>query len=252
MQRKYPSDPLVAVLFAVFFGSLWYVSREIYGNALADEVVKFAAWAFGTTGERVTSIVAPYALPFGFAALILYAAYRVSYLRLSKTIFAEDPHAPALTLSLMTVTEIAEYLLDQSVWGWQTYAQVNDKIFVRDMVPDEMRRAGQTRDVRFIGTAPNVATAVEIDLTYWQYAFFDEKRIWDRQNNIFTTVSYSYPLIPGVGNYQFGNAPRVDVIRTWPRASMLRKVLTKIFLFLKFRWYWIYGMVSKINAKFRR
>jgi hypothetical protein len=183
--------------------------------------------------------------------MCLWGAYLVAVWYLRHTEFAEDPSAPALTLSLMTVTEIAEYLRDRSAWGWRLYGALNFKKFVQDAVPFELRHAAINHDVRFIGTPPNTAEANEINMTYWQYAFFDERRIWDARNDFFSQVSYSHPLIPGIRNYQFGKAPRVDVMRTWPPASLLRKAWTKIFLFLKFRWYWIHGRMYDLRNRFK-
>ena len=142
-----------------------------------------------------------------------------------------------LSLPPMTVTEIAEYLREQSEWGWRQYAKLNFKRFVQDVVPSEMRRAAQSHEVRFIGTPPNSAEALIIDPTYWQYAFFDERRIWDRRNRFFTSFPSANMSVPGLQNYQFGKAPRIDVMRTWPRATFLQKVYSRAWVGFKHMWF---------------
>lgn len=153
----------------------------------------------------------------------------------------ESPRPDALGLSQMPVTAIAEYLLNESRWGWQTYARLNRKNFVKDHVPAEMSRAGATHEVRYIGTLPNTFNAAEIDRTYWRHAHIDDLRIWDEGNFFFTrTIN-----MPGVKSYQYGTAPRVDVRRTWPRASFIQKIWTVIFVRLKGLYWAVEGFTER-------
>jgi hypothetical protein len=228
---------LFAVVFAVLFFVLSYTFSQVFGNAVADKTVAWLGHMLGQQPAIIAAVIGDYVVPAFVTGMCLWAAYLIARSYLLHTYFAEDPAAPALILSLMTITEIAEYLRDSSVWGWKTYARLNDKTFVQDGVPSELRRAAQRHEVRFIGTPPNTATAIEINQSYWQYSFFDHNRIWDSRNDFFTNVSYSHPLISGVANYQFGRAPRLDVVRTWPRATLLRKFWALAWVALK-KGYW--------------
>jgi len=236
---------LFIAVFAVLFFILTYTFSQVFGNAVADKTVAWIGGILGQSPETVAAVIGTYVVPAFTAGMCLWAAFLIARWHLLQTEFVEDPALPALNLSSMTVTEIAEYLRDQSVWGWRTYARLNIKNFVQDGVPGEMRRAAQSHEVRFIGTPPNTARAVEIDMSYWQYSFFDRNRIWDERNNFFTEVSYSHPLIPGVANYQFGRAPRIDVMRTWPRASLVRKLWALTWVATKKRWWWLKAKVTR-------
>jgi hypothetical protein len=70
----------------------------------------------------------------------------------------------------MSITEIAAYLRDRSAWGWKKRRELNFRTFVQDAVPDELRRAARSGEVRFIGTNPNSAEAHEISRGYWDAA----------------------------------------------------------------------------------
>ncbi|HEY2122575.1 MAG TPA: hypothetical protein VGH07_03195 [Chthoniobacterales bacterium] len=98
----------------------------------------------------------------------------------------EAPRAPAMSLTPMNIKDIAEYLRDQSAWGWRTYRSLNFWRFVQDQVPSEMQRAGNEYQVRY------------------------------------TTFGAS-TSVPGLVHYQYGSALRSDVMRTWPPASISLK-----------------------------
>ena len=165
---------------------------------------------------------------FGLAVLIF----------LVRHLFRPIDDAPS-HLPPMSVSEIALYLRDQSDWGWRLYAKVNFKSFVQAMVPDEMRRAGCAGEVRYSGTLPNTAVSTEIDPTYWQFALFDDLRLWDSRNHFFTSFPSTNISVPGLQSYQFGTAARGDVTRTWPRASYLRVVFSLAYVASKRGWYWV-------------
>lgn len=139
----------------------------------------------------------------------------------------------------MTITEIAAYLRDESAWGWKKRRELNFRVFVQDAVPDELRRAGRSGDVRFIGTNPNSAEAQEINRGYWDAATFDDSRIWDSGNEFFTTeysVSTRYRSSPpgaSLFHYRFGRAPIDDVTKTWPPASVPLRMMVKAVLWLR-------------------
>src|SRR6266581_1109996 len=130
----------------------------------------------------------------------------------------------ALTLPPMQITEIAEYVLNESGWGWKKKLELTLRKYVKDSVAAELRRAGTDYAVRFIGTLPNTLQAVEIDRTYWRAATMDDTRIWDRRNEFFTTTFGARSVYGGVQHYRYGCAPRADVIRTWSRASVFLRI----------------------------
>lgn len=160
----------------------------------------------------------------------------------------ENPRHDALGLPQMPVTEISKYLLTESKWGWQMYARLNFWHFVEDHVAAEMKRAGTTHEVRYVGTLPNSARAEEIDRSYWRYADIDELRIWDDRNEFFTRVTPRAITGSGVQSYRYGSAPRSDVFRIWPRASFMRKIWALLFVRLK-TLYWGAAKLMKMSGK---
>jgi hypothetical protein len=239
MPTRAPQAGFFWALAAALLVALTFVFEHIYGELVSQLVLTYVANRFGVTGEHLVASFAPHVLFGSLAALLLFVAFRLAYWHLSQTVLAENPSAPALTLSSMTVTEIAEYLRDQSIWAWRTYARLNDKIFVQDHVSVEMRRAGINGEVRFIGTLPNTAREVEIDPSYWRHIGIDDRRIWDSRNHRFTWFPTSAPSVPGLMHYDYGKAPRIHVMRTWPRASVARKLWALTWVAIKKRWWWI-------------
>jgi hypothetical protein len=235
----------MVLCLAIIAAGLWFIVEPLYGHLLADLVTAHVDAWFGLPVGRLTAMLAPYLIPGAVAVFLVYAAYRVAYWGLERTVFADDPHASALQLPSMNVTEIAEYLRDQSVWGRRTYAHLNDNQFVQDAVPAEMKRAALSGEMRFIGTPPNKGTSEEIDPTYWRFASFEGDRIWDSRNNFFTTVLSPSPSVPNLFSYQFGKAPYVDVIHTWPCASLTRKTRALLWVVLKKRWWSIKARIVR-------
>jgi hypothetical protein len=135
----------------------------------------------------------------------------------------------------MSAWDIAEYLLNKSAWGWRNYSELNFWEFVKNAVPEEMRRSGFAAEVRYIGTRPNEQTAEEIDRTYWNFATIDDGRIWDRRNNFFSVQrgNLTASVRGGVIHYQFGAAPRIDVLKTWPSASITMKMRLSLRVWLR-------------------
>jgi glycosyltransferase involved in cell wall biosynthesis len=155
-----------------------------------------------------------------------------------------EPGAPASDLSTMTIVEIAEYVRDHSTFGMRQLAKLNFRELVERAIAWELRRAGRDEDVRFIALRAGTDTAEEIDPSHWRLARFADDRIWDRRNVAFVEPLH-YPARPPA-EYQHGKAPRVDVMRTWPRASVFRKAWTATYLFAKLRWYLFLGSARKL------
>jgi hypothetical protein len=177
---------------------------------------------------------------YGWAFLPLTIWLLVAYVRRWSAFQdqIELPRAPPLSLTAMSAWDIAQYLLTKSAWGWRTYSELNLREFVKDAVPEEMRRAGRAAEVRYTGTRPNEQTVEEIDRTYWNFATIDDGRIWDRRNNFFTVQRGSLtPSVRGaVIHYQYGAAPRIDVLKTWPPASITMKMRLGFRVWLRHKW----------------
>lgn len=164
----------------------------------------------------------------------------------------EDYRNSPTTLTPMMVTDIAEYVRDQSAWGWKEYARLNFWRFVQDQVPAEMTRAAAAGQVRFIGTPPNQTTEDLLTTSHWRYAGIDGSRIWDRRNEFFTnTPNVRSSLFNNLPHHRFGKAPRIDVMRAWPRASIFLKCKAVAFVRWKLFWYWLTGQLNALSRKIR-
>ena len=156
----------------------------------------------------------------------------------------EKKGQPASALPQMTVHEIAEYLCTKSVWADSTYCRLNFMEFVKNAVPGEMANAGKEGSVRFLGAPPNNTCQLEeIVRTYWVMMTIDSNRIWDNRNRVFTVRSGYAPT--GLAVYEYGTAPRIDVERKWPEASVFRKVWSNCYVASKKKWF-------SIKACFRK
>jgi hypothetical protein len=136
-----------------------------------------------------------------------------------------------IQLPKMKITAISEYILNESVWAWDSYARLNLWEIVKSSVASEMTRAGRDYQVRFMGTRTNDDIQSVIDTPYWQAASIDGDRIWDERNQFFTTERLGYA--GSVRKYRLGSAPRIDVHRTWPRASILKKLFVIAYVNIK-------------------
>lgn len=179
----------------------------------------------------------------------LFVAYVRRWLAFEDQVNAPRPNA--LTLSTLGIHDVAEFLLNDSRWGWEKRLQLTFKRFVKDHVTLEMRRAGKSHEVRYIGTEPNSAEAKEIDRAYWQYATIDDSRIWDERTKFFTTTAFFGTQlnsnIPHLRHYQYGSAPSVDIFRTWPRASRIYRIYVTFLIWTRCKWF---GLREPPNSPF--
>jgi hypothetical protein len=233
-RQQSPILSLLVVAFTVIFFVLSFTFSQVFGNAVADKAVTWAAQMSGSTNEAVIQFVSFYVVPAFMAGMCMWATFLIALWYLRLTEFSEDSNAPVFSLRSMTVTEIAEYLRDQSVWGWQTYAKLNG--FVHDLVGYEMTRAARAGDVRFIGTPPNSVTEILIDLPYWHMCHIDQDRVWDSRNEFFTN-DRGFGSGQRLVHLRFGRAPRLHVVRTWPRATVFRKTISRGFVCIKKLWW---------------
>jgi hypothetical protein len=102
-----------------------------------------------------------------------------------------------------------------------------------------------------VGQGPNSAGVEHINRGYWQNAYVDDYSLWVQSGAVQTSL---YPT----GNAPFGtpayhslSVPRTDVFRTWPRASIARKLATFVFLGVKFLWYAVRGRIEHLWHRVR-
>jgi hypothetical protein len=164
----------------------------------------------------------------GFAMFLATAARRRRSVQPAVATYTADP----LSLPRMTITEIAERLIDDTAWGWRQRQVLTLKTFVHDAVPDELRRVAKNGEVQFIGQRPNETNAFVINPGYWDAATFDGDRIWDKRNEFFTTTFGTNSQI-GVYHLRHGRAPRKDVLAAWPNASVFLRFRVRIILWFR-------------------
>lgn len=231
-RQQHPNRALAAAIFAVLFFILAYTFSQLYGNELADQVNTTVARIFGTTASRVVAVTAPFVIPLGLAAMCLWVAAEVGKWQVRHGEFAEDPSSPALSLKPVHATDVAIYLLMDSAWGWRMRQRLSLRRVVKDHVAREMTRAGREYRVRYLGTPAHSQATVEIERTYWQYAAFDDDKLWDRRNKTYTKIVGPWAYQPPAG-YQHVAAPEVDVFRAWPTAGVFLRTSVTIRLWLR-------------------
>lgn len=189
------------------------------------------------------------AVDYAWALLPITIWLFVAYVRRWMAFMAsiEAPRPPAMSLTPMTVMEIAKHLYEDSRWGWDQRLEVNYDHFVKSFVPFEMRRAAREHQVRFTGVAPNSSVTVEVDRIYWETAIFHERALWEAHYQFFSTLMNE--STPNPIHYQFGRAPRAEVFRTWPPASLMRKAWVRVRLSIRLRWYAFSGSVESFWHK---
>jgi hypothetical protein len=123
-----------------------------------------ASWILGDKGRWAFVII---------SVLVLAGTFRGHLSRIERQSQAKhEQRAPALSSPTMSITNIAAYLRDQSAWGWRKRGELNFRSFVQDAVPDELRRAARSGEVRFIGTLPNEVASHGINIGYWDTGNF--------------------------------------------------------------------------------
>jgi hypothetical protein len=142
-----------------------------------------------------------------------------------------------LSLAQASAHDLYLYLLLESIWGQRRYAELNFREHVADRVSAEIDRAATSGEVRVLGRRPNSATMEQIDRAYWQFAKVEGDRLRDRRNTQQTVLIRTGEPAAGLQAYFDLGVPRIDVRRTWPRASIFRKVATRLYVWGKRRWY---------------
>jgi hypothetical protein len=170
---------------------------------------------------------------FVFIAVVIYGNMWRRHLTRMEVQAAEarKQRPPALLSPLMSITDIAAYLRDRSSWGWMKLRELKVKSFVGNDIPDELRRAARSGEVRFIGTGNNDGLPEEIAFSFWDSAMFDRNGLWSIQYETFTMPHLARH--ENVMRYRFGRAPQDDVLQIWPPASLWLRIRVRIFL-----WFW--------------
>jgi len=152
------------------------------------------------------------------AAFVLFTTQRRHHNRLEKQTQEEgERRSPTLTLPTMPIKEVAEYLRDESAWGWRQRRKGNTPNgSFREAVSDEIRRAASNKEVRLIATRQNSRQSIELDPAFWEDAKPDPDRIWDERNEVWLA---RLPDAPYFETFRLGRAPRADIIKAWPSAT---------------------------------
>ncbi len=232
----------VAILF-IAFAVLLFIFEDVFGGVLASAIVSAGAKLFGWELTVMMATVSVYAIPSAVILALFAIVYVAANWHLRNTIFVDDPSQPAALLPQMTGTEIAEYLRDKSAWGWRTYGKFNTRSFVQKFVPNEMERAGKSREVRYMGAWPNSQETHLVDPAYWHEAGIDEHRIWDNRNN-FATYQKSPSNAASLKHF---SAPRIDIYRAWPKVTIFGKISAKSWVFVKTTWCGAEDRVFKVR-----
>jgi hypothetical protein len=213
-----------------FFSPAGYVGAVILA-LLGLAPVNATQWIASHISPEVVSLVSGDKGRWCFtviAFLVLWDQRRRHLGRIEKQAEeARKERPPALSLPNMAITDIAIYLRDRSAWGWRKRKELNITNFVQDAVPDELRRAGRSGEVRYIGAPSDDTISQEINPGYWGTAEFDPAKIWDDRNWSFTVVRLGSAYLL---DKRFVRAPREDVMRTWPTASLALRLYVQSIL----------------------
>jgi hypothetical protein len=218
--------------------TIWFVAGVLlspFGITLPGSSQSASAFFYKADEFLLVHNQSPTALGLFFGLLVGTVIIPAAWTRYSLHLDAiEAKGIDAAALPLMTVTDIAEYIRDKSAWGWRKRLELNFDELVTFQIPEEMRRAGASAEVRYLGTPPNMLSSIQLDRTYSRAATIDEKRVWDSRNQFFTT-EWGASGTDRVQNYRAGAAPRYDVMRTWPSASMWLRAYIRSRRYLRFK-----------------
>ncbi|MES2472070.1 MAG: hypothetical protein V4601_04420 [Pseudomonadota bacterium] len=199
---------LAAALFGFSLDIPWLVSVEIWLVNNVPDPILFALVA----GLFLSSWQAP-----------------VRTARKTATEDSAQPRPATAALEPMSVTQIAEYLLFDSEWGWRKRLEFIKVSLVRAEVGYEMTRAGRAGAVRYCGIDRGAADpqSQDIDRAYWQQAAMADDKIFDPKRRSFA-VATSDAKAPV---FERGTAPKLDVQQTWPPAWSFLKVWVSVRIF---------------------
>jgi hypothetical protein len=190
------------------------------------------AWLMGWQGRLLVVAVGLSVI----AAILLYRQHQIAALEKDRGF--GTPRSPVRSLHVMSISDIAIYVRDESAWAWQERLRLTFPSALNGSVPMEITRAAKAYQVRFVGCEPNSLDEVEIPRSYWQAATIDRVRVWDKRNAFFT-VSISGLHGTRVVHYQHGFAPTIEVMQTWPQVSLFYKPYVK----MRLKWRaWRYGI----------
>ncbi len=211
---------------------LWWAWRGILALILAAALMGFSfdmGWLVSVEIWLVNNVPDP--ILFALVAGPFISSWHAPARTARKTVpqAGAGPRLATTDLEPMGITQIAEYLLFDSQWGWRKRLEFIKLSLVRAEVGYEMTRAGRAGAVRYCGIGRDGADpqSQDIDRAYWQQAAMDEDRIFDPKRRSFA-VATGDTKVPA---FERGTAPRLDVHQTWPPAGALLKVWVTIRIF---------------------
>jgi hypothetical protein len=185
------------------------------------------SWLTSIDEWIIDNVAYPSLFALGVAGLIT-ALFLPEVLRLLRRWIEATENTGRTTVELpqMLLRQVAVHLRDQSVWGWRTFAKLNFRHFVQDEVASEMTVQAARGSIRMVGQRPNSTVMEYIDRGYWQYAYVDDYSLWVQSGAVQTSLypTGNAPFVTPA--YHSLSMPRTDVFRTWPRASIARKLGT--------------------------
>ncbi len=167
---------------------------------------------FGLPAAALTAKLSLYGVPLGFAALLLLAVFRLSSTYLQAEVFTNEP---------MPADQIARYLRHKSLWGWRKKWRGKSRypFLFGAMIALEMTDAGKTGKVTYDGYVWTTGSVRAIDRGFWiGHGTFDHGAIFDSGNR--PQASSNGLQIARI------TAPKKQVMAYWPRASLLRRIVT--------------------------
>lgn len=153
---------------------------------------------------------------------------------------------PATGFPDRDATDVLSHIREQSVWAWKQYARLNFWEMVDNpLTIAEFQRAASQGEILTLGWINGVGPAQRIDRRFWREWHADTTRS-DHTGDL----RLRWPAPPSGVDMSYGRigVATADVERTWPRASVLRKVATTVWVWLKRQWYGLRNMASLIRA----
>lgn len=128
---------------------------------------------------------------------------------------------------------VLNYISDQSVWGWKQYAYLNQWSFVRDHRGRELSRAAKNGDVRLKGSKRDQNLIEEINSGCWHHTNIESDVHATRgvqSEEIYVDTGAS---VFRTNDYEHISVATDDYLAEWPRASVGRRLIISIYVWLK-------------------
>jgi hypothetical protein len=148
----------------------------------------------------------------------------------------------------MDAADALTYLLNESVWGWRTYAKLNSWGWVDGLHLREFERAAQRGDILTIGLGSREGSVVPIERRLWA-----DGRIEERNATLRGHVTMDIRLPVGLGRRTYSQLAiaEADLMQVWPKASLVRRGWSIVWVWLKRR-LWYGSKLSNALEEWRR